>query len=293
LAIRNTTGEKSTLDPNAWMVTFSDLLTLMLTFFVLLLTMSSMDNKRLREAFGFFAGTYGGLEREGKGIADGAVTPYDVRYPNLYVLPPGALLSEAFPEIRRAWGTRLQEARGFETTSLSTIEENLREEMESLGLEKGADISREPGGVVVRLAEGVLFEIGRARIGFQGILVLERCGEILARIPNRVRIEGHSDDLPILGGRYRTNWELSTARAANVLRFFTESLDLDPKRFSAVGYGQYRPLVPNTSSENRAKNRRAEIMILSSPHGERLGSTNERGRRYLCGEPMRETPHGV
>ena len=251
------------MDPTAWMVTFSDLLTLMLTFFVLLLSMSSMDNKRLKEAFGFFAGTQGGLEAEGRGSSGGTAAPHDVRYPTMYVFPPGTLMAEAFPEIRLAWGESPDKSRRLRKTTTSAIEQELRKGLKGLGVQKGVEITRETGRLVVRFSEGVLFEIGEARIGFQGILVLEKCGEVLAKVPNRVGIIGHTDDLPILGGRYRTNWELSTARAVNVLRFFTESLGLDPNRFSAAGYGEYRPLVPNTSPENRRKNRRAEIVILS------------------------------
>ncbi|MBW2058910.1 MAG: OmpA family protein [Deltaproteobacteria bacterium] len=262
--------EESGLDPNAWMVTFSDLLTLLLTFFVLLLTMSSMDNKRLREAFGFFGGTEGGLETEGKGSTTEVATPYDVRYPGMYVLPPGTLRSEAFPEIRLSWGKGEGRAKPVARMPILRVERELRKGMESLGLNRGVEISREAGGLVVRFSEGVLFDIGEAEIDFQGTLVLGKCGEILGKIPNRIRIAGHTDDIPVLGGRYKTNWELSTARAVNVLRFFTESMGLDPKRFSAVGYGKYRPLVPNTSPENRAMNRRAEIAILSSRPGQPL-----------------------
>lgn len=261
MRIRKTKGETSTLDSSSWMVTFSDLLTLMLTFFVLLLTMSSMDNKRLREAFGFFAGTAGGLEEEGKGIADGVATPYDVRYPGMHVVPPGALLSEGLPEIRMAWAKDSDKAVQFKKVRVSDIEKGLRKGLKGFGLRKGVEITREGGDLVIRFSEGVLFKIGEARIGFQGTMVLEKCGEILAKATNRVRIEGHTDDIPIRGGKYSTNWELSTARAVNVLRFFTESLGLDPERFSAMGYGKYKPLVPNTSPKNRAKNRRAEIVI--------------------------------
>jgi len=246
------------LDPNAWMVTFSDLMTLLLTFFVLILTVSSMDNKALRETFGFFAGTQGGMEMEGKGASGGIRTRYDIRYPSLYVLPPGSLQAEAFPEIRLAWEKAMRRLKGED------LEKKLREGLKALGLREGIDVKKEKEGIVVRFSEEVLFEIGHARIGFEGRMILERCGEILATIPNRVRVKGHTDDLPIVGGRYRTNWELSTARAVNVLRFFTESLGLDPTRFSAVGYGEYKPLVSNTNPENRARNRRAEIVVVSN-----------------------------
>ena len=263
MKIRNQRAEGSDVDPNAWMVTFSDLLTLLLTFFVLLLTMSSMDNQRLKETFGFFAGTQGGLETEGKGASGGAPAAHDTRYPELYILPPGALRGEAFPEMRMAWGEHEGKGEQPEQRSTQEIEKELETTLKTMGLRKGVDVRREGRRLVVGLSEGVLFDLGAARINFQGIMVLEKCGDILAKIPNRVRIEGHTDDMPVLGGRYQTNWALSTTRAVNVLRFFTESLGLDSERFSAVGYGEYKPLVPNTSPENRARNRRAEVVILS------------------------------
>jgi chemotaxis protein MotB len=267
LRLKKTGGVRSGLNPDAWMITFSDLLTLMLTFFVLLLTMSSMDNKRLRETFGFFAGTQGGMEREGKGGSSGVPASYDIRYPSLHVLPPGALQAEAFPEMRLAWGKGSHTGDPFKKGKSQNIETAFEEGLRGLGLRKGVEVKREDGGVVVCLSEDILFELGRARIGFEGMMVLEKCGEVLAKIPNRVRIRGHTDDLPIAGGKYKTNWELSTARAVNVLRFLTESLGLDSRRFSAVGYGMYRPLVPNTGPENRAKNRRAEILVLPNTKG--------------------------
>jgi chemotaxis protein MotB len=235
------------------MVTFSDLLTLLLTFFVLLLTMSTMDNKQLRETFGFFSGTYGGLEVEGTGIEAGPATPYDVRYPGLYVVPPGAIMSEAFPENRLAWAEGQAEAREFKKLTTAGIEKKLKaglKGLEGFGEHGGVEIERGSGGVIVRISEGILFELGKARISQEGRMFLQR--------------EGHTDDLPIRGGRYKTNWELSTARAVNVLRYFTDSQGRNRKRFSAVGYGEYKPLVPNTNAGNRAKNRRAEIVILSS-----------------------------
>jgi len=264
--IRNQRAEGSGTDPNAWMVTFSDLLTLLLTFFVLLLTMSSMDNKRLKETFGFFAGTQGGMEMEGKGASGGAPAAHDIRYPDLYILPPGALRGEAFPEMRMAWGEHKGKGEHPEPRSTHDIEKELETTLKAMGLRKGVEVRREGRQVVVNFSDGVLFDLGSARINFQGITVLQRCGDILAKIPNRVRIEGHTDDLPFVGGHYHTNWALSATRAVNVLRFFTESLGLDSGRFSAVGYGEYKPLVPNTSPENRAKNRRAEIVILSVSH---------------------------
>jgi len=224
---RKTDEERFWLDGNSWMVTFSDLLTLLLTFFVLLLSMSSLDNKVLRETFGFFSGTYGGLELEGSGIAGGVATPHDVRYPGMYFVPPGALLAEGFPEQRLAWVEGRGRAKRFQGGMIGEIAKAMKKGFAGLGLGRAVEIRSEKGDLVVRFSEGVLFEIGKARIGSRGRMVLEKAGQVLARFPNRVR--------------------------------------MDPGRFSAVGYGEYKPLVPNTTSENRAKNRRAEIVVLSPP----------------------------
>ncbi len=93
---------------------------------------------------------------------------------------------------------------------------------------------------------------------------LKCCDEV----PNPVRVEGHTDDLPINNERFPSNWELSTARATTVIKQLVEEYGLDPRQFSAAGYGEYRPLAPNDSMENRALNRRVDIVLLRLDLGE-------------------------
>jgi len=83
-------------------------------------------------------------------------------------------------------------------------------------------------------------------------------------LPNDIRVEGHTDDLPISTKRFPSNWELSTARATSVVRYYLENYDVDPRQFSAAGYSEYKPLYDNDSPENRAKNRRVEIVVLNT-----------------------------
>jgi chemotaxis protein MotB len=117
-------------------------------------------------------------------------------------------------------------------------------------------------GVVMRLSDQVLFDVGVADISPEAIPLLEKVGAIIAGSSYEVRVEGHTDDVPIKTARYPSNWELSTARAVTVLRYFIETYGISGKRLAAEGFAEYHPMVPNDSTENRAKNRRVEIIFL-------------------------------
>ncbi len=119
--------------------------------------------------------------------------------------------------------------------------------------------------VKIMLANPVLFDLGESELKPSAIAVLRQVARLLGDIPNAVLVEGHTDDRPIIGDKFRSNWELSTARAFSVIRYFIEKENIAPERLSAVGYGEYRPLYPNDTEENRAKNRRIEINIVRIP----------------------------
>jgi len=119
--------------------------------------------------------------------------------------------------------------------------------------------------VKIMLANPVLFNLGESELKPAAIPVLHQVAELLKDIPNAVLVEGHTDDRQITGGDFRSNWELSAARAFGVIRYFIEEENIPPERLSAVGYGEYRSLYPNDTEENRAKNRRIEINIIRIP----------------------------
>ncbi len=118
----------------------------------------------------------------------------------------------------------------------------------------------------VNLVEKVLFDSGQAEVKAKGKDVLKKVGNILKGVKDKeIRIEGYTDDVPIGGAlrqRFPTNWELSTQRATNVLRFLQEEVDVDGARLSAVGYGEFRPIADNKTPEGRAENRRIEIVLI-------------------------------
>ncbi len=119
--------------------------------------------------------------------------------------------------------------------------------------------------VKIMLANPVLFGLGESELKPFAIPILQQIAELLKNIPNAVLVEGHTDDRPVTGGKFRSNWELSAARAFGVIRYFIEEENIKPERLSAVGYGEHRPLYPNDTEDNRAKNRRIEINIVRIP----------------------------
>ena len=147
---------------------------------------------------------------------------------------------------------------------LAQLFSELAELNERLKKEKEITLAYSTEGLVMRLTDRALFELGVATIAPQAVPLLQKVGEIIARTNFDVRIEGHSDNLPIKTAQFPSNWELSTARAVNVLRYFLETAKISSKRLSAVGFGEFQPLVPNDSIEHRAQNRRVEIIFLPS-----------------------------
>ncbi|RMG63739.1 MAG: flagellar motor protein MotB [Calditrichaeota bacterium] len=213
-----------------WMVTFGDLMSLLLTFFVLLVSFSSIQQVKFQKALGSLHGALGLL-------------PYQesVVFQNEPLIPQ---LSD------------------YQNKRLRTLAMELKRMVREGGLEKQISTEMMDDGILVRIDSPVLFALGDDRLKPNALPILKKIAESNADLSTMLRIEGHTDDLPIHTNRFPSNWELSTARALSVLRYFVEQ-GISPDRLAAVGYGEYHPLVPNTSPENRAKNRRVEIYILS------------------------------
>ncbi|WP_333653741.1 OmpA family protein [Dissulfurispira sp.] len=128
---------------------------------------------------------------------------------------------------------------------------------------EGISVKTDPRGVVVTFSDAVLFASGSADIKPETFDVLDKLSKVINEVAGRITIEGHTDNVPISGGKYVSNWELSTARAASILHFLITK-GVDPNRFSIAGYGEYRPLTSNETEDGRAKNRRVELVIGAS-----------------------------
>lgn len=116
-------------------------------------------------------------------------------------------------------------------------------------------------GVILTLTGAVVFDLGKADISPAAARILDKVAAVIKQLPLHVRIEGHTDDLPIRSGPYPSNWELSTARATNVLRYLIAKHGIAPSRLSAIGFAQFQPLVANEDDKARARNRRVEFVF--------------------------------
>jgi chemotaxis protein MotB len=146
-----------------------------------------------------------------------------------------------------------------EVTAAKEMQDRIVEE----GIDKYAKIDITAHKIKISLTSPILFDLGSAELKEEAKAVLDSICPLLESLPNNeVIIEGHTCNLPVSGGKYKSNWGLSLARAIAVIDYFTKVKNFNPARFSAAGYGEYKPLYPNDCEENRAKNRRIEIVIL-------------------------------
>jgi chemotaxis protein MotB len=161
---------------------------------------------------------------------------------------------------------QLQKLKEIEVQKTSKTYENLLDSMKSEISKGEVTISELKGKLTVNLVESVLFDSGKAEVKPNGLVVLQKVIDILKNIKDKaIRIEGHTDNVPIVGAlarKYPTNWELSAARAINVARYLQQQ-GIDPALLAAVGYGEYKPVAANDTDEGRAKNRRIEIVLVS------------------------------
>lgn len=229
-----------------WMLTYGDMITLVLTFFILLYSYSTLDAIKWKQAVSSVKGSLGVLER-GTTINEmdliGLGQP-DENFSDLKITAQDLADFERLQQEKR------------EMEALQAVLSSLLKEIDQRII-----IDIDERGVVLRFEDSVLFDKGKADLKPNAKIVLDKVGNILSPLDNHIRIEGHTDNLPINTIMFPSNWELSTSRATNVLRYLLEH-GLDPQKLSAVGYGEYHPLVENINEENRQKNRRVDIVIL-------------------------------
>jgi len=159
-------------------------------------------------------------------------------------------------------------ARERELAAERSTQEELVTELQREIAEGRVQVARLKGQVRVDVVDEILFDSGEAQVKVEGQKVLQRIADVLKKSDRTVQIQGHTDNVPIVGQlaqRYPTNWELSAARAVNVARFLHEQAGMDPARLSAAGYSEYRPRASNDTPEGRRMNRRIEILLAPRP----------------------------
>lgn len=220
-----------------WITTFSDLMSLLLTFFILLFAFSELDAVKFKNMATAVQAVL---------MGESSTTVFEDQLPAdspISTPMPAPDASEIESEIREVY-------------------EKVKTFIEDQNLSAEVSVKAETRGVVIDIKESVLFDLGSADIKPESKVILDKLSLLFDEINKDIVIEGHTDNLPINTYQFPTNWELSAIRAINVLRYFVEFKGADPTRISATGYGEYRPLESNETNEGKATNRRVNILLL-------------------------------
>lgn len=226
-----------------WLLTYADLMNLLLILFILLYAMANIDVAKYQQVAASLRAAFGDTSAM-QIIAEGGAAPSIV---NLETTAPAAVVPAELEE---------QQA--------EALKNDISEIVKKEGLSGQVEVTMQERGVVVSIEEKVLFKSGSADIESDSIPTIEKIGRVLLAVPGKhIKIEGHTDNVPISSSRFPDNQELSTARANSVWRILVKNVGLNPDIMSTVGYGEFRPKVPNTTDVNRAQNRRVDIAILN------------------------------
>ncbi len=235
-----------------WLVSYADFITLMFAFFVVMFASSQTDRSRAQQVSesvrraleegqiaSVLAGILGGTVGEkGKG--------------NAMLKGPGGTKTEPTSKEKNQFWADL-------VPSLNLLSEELKSEIDA----GKVSIKLEPRGLVVSLSEAAFFPTGEDTIDPATYPSIEKIAVAVRKLPNPVRLEGHTDSVPIHNARFRSNWELSAARAIAMLNLLTTRFGIDPSRLAIIGYADTMPVESNETEQGRARNRRVDVVILS------------------------------
>ncbi|MGK2959414.1 MAG: flagellar motor protein MotB [Acidimicrobiales bacterium] len=242
-----------------WLITYADMITLLMVLFIVLYSIGQVDLAKFEKLRQGLPQSGGGAPAAGVSVLEGGKGVLD-----------GTAFSPAIPLIKSAAAAeaalveKQAQKKAFEKEqdTLQQTKETIEKELAEVGLSDAAHFRLETRGLIVSIAsDRVLFDTGSDIISSAGAEVLNHLVSPISRVNNKVSVEGHTDNTPINGGgRFPTNWELSTARATSVARHL-ESQGISSPRLSAVGYGEFTPIESNETPEGRAANRRVEIVV--------------------------------
>lgn len=233
----------------AWVTTYGDLMSVLLVFFILLFGISTVDAGKFAAMGKALAQSMGGrsfvADMSGNSLISDSANGGDQ-----------VVSVEPAESVRK-----LVEDPSSQLEDLSKLASRIEDLISKEKLEPQIEIKLDHRGVVIYAAGNAFFNSGEAQVLPQARPFLDKVSALIRQVPYKVLVEGHTDEAPISTAHYPTNWELSTGRAASVVRYFIEVTGLLPERLSAVGYSHYKPRYP-LRPEYRAKNRRVEIIVL-------------------------------
>lgn len=263
----------SPISHDRWLVSYADFITLLFAFFTTMYAISNVDAKKLQEMVQSMQHAFD-PRQPAAGTADRQAPPPA----QAQVVPSATIEAQALEALKQRLAERLK--------------------LQIAGGQVGLEV--DPRGLVISIREAGTFAVGSADLSAPTSVLLGEVAEAMVGLDNQIRVEGHTDDIPIHTPRFRSNWELSTARATNVVAFLM-SRGLPPTRFSAAGYGEFHPRVANSDQAARAQNRRVDIVILNEATrraeepgpAERTAGERQVEERTTGVQPMDVQPMGV
>ena len=250
----------------AWMATFGDLMNLLLCFFVLLFSMSTIDAEKLKAVAESFSQTFSVFTGGATAIGDGILISNGVSQLNEldeYINSMGKTEDGEEPTDKiTEFDEMAQQVEDAQLAESEELAEKISESISENHLEDVISVEFTSQYVQLTLKGALLFNSGKAEVREDALPVLDKVGVILERYANSIiEIEGHTDNVPISGGKYADNSELSCARALSVFNYFLDTTNLEPSMIKYAGRGEYVPVADNATEEGRARNRRVEIRI--------------------------------
>lgn len=225
----------------SWMITYSDMITILTCLFIMFFVMSAKENTVLSEIKEDLTEQVDVLEEENKTLNS----------ENQDLLKENQKLAMSLFEIS-----------DFKE-SLEVSDEKFIKFLKENNLLNAVNIVPSEEGLLIRFKDNILFNSGQSEVTSQGYEVLKQIGEKIKTLDNDIRIEGYTDDIPMHTVRFPSNWELSASRAISVVKYFIDDIGIDEKRLSFSGWGERKPIADNDTAEGRSQNRRIEITILN------------------------------
>jgi len=256
----------------AWMGTFGDLMNLLLCFFVLLFSMSSVDAQKYELVAASFSQTFSVFSAGASAIGEGMLVSNGVSQLNelsQYINSMGAMSeSDGLEGFNQDDGEHQDESeaeQNFKAEQLKESEElaeKIQEAISEAKLTQDVDVNFTSQYVLLTMNGALLFDSGNDNVRSEALPILEKVAKVLDRYAQHtIEVEGHTDNVPISGGVFKNNDILSDYRALAVFNYLVENTSLDPAKIKHAGRGEYMPIADNSTPEGRAKNRRVEIKI--------------------------------
>lgn len=256
---RKEAPEKEKDNTERWLLSYADFITLLLIFFIVMYSMSKVDADKFKAVASALNVALGGGARM-------EIIQQDSSGSSIVDTGGGTQTPASQNQAGQSSGNAGQGDTNSDKMTLENIQKKIQKFSQDNGLQAQLMSSIEERGLVVSIQDTLLFESGSADVTSTANDVLIKISSVLASAPNYIKIEGHTDNLPINTSRFHSNWELSVLRATNVLQIMQNAGGIDPKRLSATGYGEYRPIASNDTDAGRQENRRVDLVILRSQY---------------------------